>query len=138
MPLKDVSLSSFSFSKRERISSKLTFKRLISSRTTLFVYPFKCYYLSLEKENRPHAVAISVPKRNLKSAVHRNRVKRLVRESYRLNKQILYRNIPEKSMNMLFLYVAKEVVSYQTISCSIEKLLGMIVSAQNMPIHENS
>lgn len=48
-----------------------------------FCHPFK-FYIS-PNNNTQSKVLISVPKRNFKKAVHRNRIKRVIREALRLN-----------------------------------------------------
>ena len=122
----DKTTVSFSLSKQERISSKITFQQLVSCKQPLFVYPFKCYYMvALYSESVTcHAIAVSVPKKNFKLAVHRNRVKRLTKEAYRLNKQILD-EIPRREVSILFFYIAKEFISYKEISKSMVKILHL-------------
>lgn len=52
-------------------------------------------------------IGVSVSKRNFKKAVDRNRIKRLLRESYRLNKEIFRERFGNKSISMIF-WVSKE------------------------------
>ena len=63
---------------------------------TFFHYPFKVVYQNIASEEgnmQPNAVMVSVPKRNFKRAVKRNLLKRRIRESYRLNKEIFWRRL---------------------------------------------
>lgn len=59
--------------------------------------------ISLRKEDLENSkVGVSVSKRFFKKAVDRNRVKRLLREVYRLNKPLFLEIFGEKSLNMIF------------------------------------
>lgn len=65
-----------------------------------------------EEKDFPARIAVSVSKRRFKRAVKRNRVKRLIRETYRLNKNTLYSSIPEdKTMDILFIYLHDEILN---------------------------
>ena len=75
-------------------------------------------------------MAVSAPKKNFKLAVHRNRVKRLTKEAYRLNKQILD-EMQENKVNILFFYIAKEILSYKEISRSVVKILHLVKQANS-------
>ncbi|MHA8107328.1 ribonuclease P protein component [Aquirufa sp. 5-AUSEE-100C1] len=81
----------FSFPKSERLTQvKLIdslFQKDSTSVSQRFVYPFRVLYLAntAAKLAAPQIV-ISVPKRKFKKAVHRNLLKRRIREAYRLNK----------------------------------------------------
>ena len=55
-----------------------------------------------------HKIGVSVSKKFFKRAVDRNRIKRLLRESYRLNKSIYLEAFKEKSMVMIF-WTSKEM-----------------------------
>jgi ribonuclease P protein component len=66
-------------------------------------------------------VLIVVPKRNLKKAVHRNRVKRILREIYRTNKHDLIRSLQAKKVSTLvaFIYTDKNVLPYSSLEATI-------------------
>ena len=64
--------------------------------------------ISLQKEDLPtRKVGVSVSKKFFKKAVDRNRVKRLLRETYRLNKPLFIKTFGENSLNMIFYRSAK-------------------------------
>jgi ribonuclease P protein component len=75
-----------------------------------------------------HRLAISIPKHLFKRAVDRNRIKRLAREAYRLNKAILYENDVSQKVNMLFVCVCKEIPSYYIVAQGVENVLKQIVT----------
>lgn len=81
-------------------------------------------------ENRlsehPIQFSVSVPKRKFPKAVHRTKIKRLVREAYRLNKSKLYRRIQdqEHQMAIMIIYVGKEIMTYAEIELAMKQLLG--------------
>ena len=65
----------------------------------------------------------------------RNRVKRLVREAYRLNKQTLYSAIPEdKTMDILFIYLQDDIFEF----CKIEKAIAGAIKKILVYIEKNN
>ena len=65
--------------------------KLFSDGTSFFIHPFRITYLYIDKNDGPPVqLLISVSKKNFKSAVKRNKIKRLIRESYRKNKHLLF------------------------------------------------
>lgn len=81
------------------------------------VYPFRVVYLFVPNENREHSAAsvlMSVSKKRFKQAVKRNKVKRLMRETYRINKHVLHQTLHQagKSMIIAFIYLAHEINDY--------------------------
>jgi ribonuclease P protein component len=70
--------------------------------------------------------AFAVPKRNFKLAVSRNRIKRQMREGYRLHKQLL---MPNNNQNraLLFLYLGKDKPKYEKLEKAFKVLLKKIV-----------
>lgn len=107
------------FPKTEKIKSRKTIDQLFSEGKSVVQYPVKMLFIP--SEMRIHQAAFSVPKRNFKRAVDRNRIKRQLREAYRLNKSVLTDS--EKQYALFFIYLGKEKTEYRHIEKSIKKLL---------------
>ena len=73
-------------------------------------------------------VLFSVPKKNIKSAVARNKIKRRLRESYRLQKDIL----PRESVSFLigYVYISKEEMSFDVINDKLKTSLERLKELQ--------
>jgi len=101
------------FSKEERLKSQKDIAELFSCGKSLFSYPVKWVYLEKEGDrNPPVRMGVSVSRRRWKRAVDRNRIKRLLREAYRLNKSKIVSTLSENEyLNGMLLYVAKEKLS---------------------------
>ena len=109
-PLKRNSLSAL-----ERIKSRKLFDLLFESGNTLKSYPVRMVWTEIPyNELTPLKMGVSVPKRNMAHAVDRNRMKRLVRESFRLNKQALCEVLKqkEKSVALLFIVQSKTPLTF--------------------------
>ena len=87
--------------------------------------------------NFPCQVGVSVAKRNYKSAVDRNRLKRLMRETYRLQKEIVYTNLEEPYIFMIS-YIGREEIKYEELYIKMEKLLNTFISAVKKPTDEKT
>lgn len=118
----------YRFSKQEKLKSRKVIDKLFSDRKSYTKYPLKVFFLPQEHEE-VHRAAFSVPKRNYKLAVDRNRIKRQIRETYRLHKTIINNNTQQKYA-MLFLYIGKEKTNYPTLEKSMVFLLNKL-SGQN-------
>lgn len=118
----------FTFKKNERLCEKKSIGRLFKEGKPFFQYPFKIIYLPFnEPVNYPAKVLISVPKRHFKKAVDRNRIKRLVRESYRKHKMILWENSPSHPHFLIaFVYTATQQHDYPFIEKKIILALQQI------------
>jgi ribonuclease P protein component len=101
-----------SFKKAERLNSKKLIKELFNRGSSFYLYPFKVNFLSDPSETPNSQILISVSKRNFKKAVDRNKIKRRIREAYRLNKGQL--NIPH-SILIAYIYTSKEILSFHEI-----------------------
>ncbi|TJZ50814.1 ribonuclease P protein component [Sphingobacterium olei] len=120
-----------SFKKEERLCSKRLIDSLFHSGSSFVVYPFRVVFL---KSELPLAslvqIILSVPKRRFKHAVSRNRIKRKMRECYRLQKNTtLLPIIAENSLNLLLAiqYVANEELSSQIMFSKMQIALAKIV-----------
>ena len=119
----------FSFSKEERICSKKEIEFLFDKGASFPAYPFRIVYTETENDSEiPASILISVPKRRFKRAVKRNRIKRLIRESYRLNKQdfIFFLSEKNKSIQMAFLFVSDKLPEYNEIEKAMIKALHIL------------
>ncbi|MDO6809110.1 ribonuclease P protein component [Zobellia galactanivorans] len=121
-------MSNFTFPKKEKLKSKKLIERLFAEGKSVSVYPIKLIYLPTPFNYEVHFKAgMAVPKKNFKSAVKRNRIKRLLRESYRLNKPDILNNT-EGSFAFLFLYLGKDMPSYASTERSMKALLQRFVA----------
>lgn len=118
----------FRFPKNQKLKSAKTIENLFLEGKTHFKFPLKVFYLpkspstdQKDKSGRTLA-AFAVPKRNFRSAVNRNRVKRQLREAYRLNKHLLDDN-PEGGFVLLFLFLGKEKPKYDELEKAMVNLL---------------
>lgn len=116
----------FTFAKAERVTGDKRIEALFARGCPFMAYPFRVVYL--EKEGYiscPVSVLITVPKKRIKSAARRNRVKRLAREAYRLNKHLFNRSLlPENGgMDIAFIYVRDETADYATVEKGVQKAL---------------
>ncbi len=76
---------------------------------------------------------VSVAKRNFKHATDRNRLKRQIREAYRLNKEILFSHLNDRpsengsiQIHIGFIYTAKTMESWEVIRKRMARLLHEI------------
>lgn len=100
---------------------------LFGKGVSFVVYPLRVIYVEKQPVLKGEAaVLISVPKKKFKQAVKRNRIKRLIREAYRLNKQGLLQNLQEKKKGLLigFLFVGKELPDWQLVETAVVKALN--------------
>jgi len=112
------------FSKDERLKSRKQISRLFSKNKHVFSYPFKFIYTTNDSESPyPAKVLISVSKRSFKRAVDRNHMKRLIRESYRKNKELIYAPLQDQGMKILvgIIFVGNEIMDYKKIESGIIK-----------------
>lgn len=109
--------------KQERLKSKTLIGKLYKEGKSVKTFPLRLVYIQTEHTSKyPAQVGVSIPKRNFKKAVDRNRLKRLLRETYRKQKQVVYNTIDKPYVYMIS-YIGKEEFTYAEIELKMEKLL---------------
>lgn len=115
------------FRREERLKSRKEIERLFREGKSFGHYPLRLIWLPMRERRSEYPVqfALSVPKRKFKGAVQRNRIRRQVREAYRLNKHRLYRGLAgeERQIACMILYIAGEPLPFSQIEMAMQ---GMI------------
>lgn len=109
--------------KKERIKSKKLMETVFAEGKGINDYPLKLIYLEAPfSDGARFKIAVVAPKKNFKLAVKRNKIKRLLREAYRINKAIIFNN-SERDFALVFLYLGKEMPDFQQIE---SKMIGLL------------
>ena len=131
-------MKSNSLHKSERLDKKKLIEKLFGGGARSFsVFPLRVVYLALDNVQGEHAaILVSVSKRRFKRAVKRNRVKRQIREAYRLNKQPLLQILKEHNLHIAiaFIYLSDELTDSSLITERMKTALSRIseqLSAQS-------
>ncbi|MFC0603456.1 ribonuclease P protein component [Winogradskyella pulchriflava] len=113
---------SFKYSKKDKLKSKKLIERLFNEGKAVSAYPLRLIYLKTEfDDGSTLKTGVSVSKRLHKTAVGRNRIKRLLREAYRLNKP-LYFNNSSTSYAFMILYLSKDGTTFAKINDDMKQL----------------
>lgn len=111
------------FSKNERLCSKILIDRLIETGKSFNHSPYRITWLPIAESSAPIKVVISVPKRSFKKAVDRNRLKRQTREIYRKQKQKVYDVLGDKKILVLIVYTAKAKIEFKELELKLKEAL---------------
>jgi ribonuclease P protein component len=114
------------FRKAERLNGRKAIEQLVASGRNIVIAPFRLLWIPIVlPTDFPAQIAFSVPKRNFKKAVDRNRMKRLMRESYRKNKSDIYTLLAERKLQcaLLLNYSGKTQISFVEADEKIKQIL---------------
>jgi ribonuclease P protein component len=123
--------------KKERLNSKKLIDKLFTEGKSFFVYPFKVYYIENSSEDKlPVQVLISVSKRKFKNAADRNKIKRLVREAYRLNKKVLFEYLSgkEKQLAIGLIFTGQTILPFNQIESKIILILQRLIEQDEQTV----
>jgi ribonuclease P protein component len=117
------------FCAEEKLKSKKIIDKLFSEGKSVSQNGFTLVYLTGPLNSfYPAQAGFSVPKKFFKHAVDRNRIKRLMREAYRLNKKLLYEKMVnhKQQMALMFVFKGKEVANQELVTQSILACLNKV------------
>lgn len=123
----------FTYPKDEKLKSKKTIDLLFSKGKSVSKYPLRLVYVANEDDSdkaaaQPIKMGVSVSKKYFKHAVDRNYFKRVLRETYRLNKHLLVDAL-EKPYAFMFFYQTKDRLTYEQINTKTIQLFEKYLTA---------
>ncbi len=119
----------FTLGKKERLKSRKQIEQLFNSGQRFVVPSFRVFYSFVpaadQQETELLQAGFSASSRNFRTAVSRNRIKRLAREAYRLQKNLLKDQLKEqkRKLNVFFIYTGKALPGYDEVYVSIGQAL---------------
>lgn len=120
------------FGKAYKLCSRKTIERLFREGQQVRQFPFTVYFLEEPlPEGQCFQLVFSAPKRSFKRAHDRNRIKRLMRETFRKKKLILEERLrdSEKQFALFVIYTAKEELPLRQLLVKTEQLLKKLIEA---------
>ncbi|MBK7478158.1 MAG: ribonuclease P protein component [Haliscomenobacter sp.] len=120
-------MPAFTFRSNERLKSRKIIGNLFKSGNSFGMYPLRAVWIEVEQlpDNCPFQMTVSVPKKRFPKAVDRNRIRRQVREAFRLNKHRLQqvKTPPPKPIALMILYTATEQLPYSAMEEAMIRLV---------------
>lgn len=139
--LKCTMVKKHSYGKAEKLKSRKLMDQLFREGKTFSIFPLKVFYmLASEQMDFPVKTGVGVSSRNFKKAVHRNRVKRLLREAYRTEKNALheYVTVHQKQVVVFLLYIDKVLPGHETIKTTMPVIMQRLVKKLNETAFTNT
>ncbi len=133
--------SVFTYKKTDKLKSRKQTQHLFSTGQAINVFPIRLIYtvepISTNADNLSLTsvlqAGVGAPSRTFRKAVQRNRVKRLLREAYRLEKPnfISQASLENKRVNLFFLYTDALVLTQVEIQGKVKEALSLLVTKFN-------
>ena len=122
--------------KQERLKSRKLIEKLFKEGKSIKKFPLRLVYLQTEHTSpSPVQASFSVPKRNFKKAVDRNRIKRLLREAYRLERNQVSEEL-QKSYIFMVTFIGKKEPTYLEVQQKIHEVLALFIQEEKRQSNE--
>ena len=140
----------FTLGKNERLKSRKAIEQLFKEGKSFVVTPLRLYYVFNEvssslpttEKNTVKTIQFGagVSTKNFKKAVDRNRIKRLTKEAYRLQRGIIEEGLKAKNycLNVFLIFTARELPNYQLLYDKVGVILKKLVNKLNENDSTNS
>src|SRR5882724_7565109 len=108
----------FTLGKNERLKHRKIIDEVFNEGKSITLFPLKIYYMFCQTLTEPLQAGFTVSSRQFKKAVDRNRIRRLLREAYRLQKVSLQETLQknQQQLALFVIYIGKELPEFQLIS----------------------
>ena len=119
----------YGLDKKQKLKSRKLITEVFAHGKSFSVFPLRVTYLLKPSAESPGIqIGVTASKKNFKKAVDRNRIKRLLREAYRLQKNDLLDKVKQSGIqcSVFFLYSGKEIASFQDIATAMNKTLDQL------------
>ena len=126
----------YTFKKEEKLKSRKAIEQLFKEGKSFSIFPFRILWEIKEANSSSLQTGFAVSSKHFKKAVDRNRIKRLMREAYRLQKNDLQNHLTQqqKQVVVFFIYVGNELPEYPFIFEKTKAVLNRLIKLT----HENS
>ena len=131
----------FSFGKKEKLKSRKQLAELFGGKQSFFLFPLKVFYLEPSQVlDNNIKVGVGTNTRNFKKAVDRNRIKRLLREAYRIYKLPLHEHLAQnnKQLVVFFLYVDKLLPQKEVLQSKMPQVIKELIKRLNENVSQNT
>lgn len=126
-------MKSYSFRKQNRLSLRNEIDVLFREGKVLYAGPLRVIYLCTGTPDETR-ILVTVPRRKFRKATDRNRIKRLLREAYRLNQRMLDSTSSASGLHVGFVYTGdKEDVGFMEIEIHVKEALSQLAKIISVP-----
>ena len=122
--------SRFTLGKNERLKRRKIIEQLFNKGKNINAFPFRAHYMPGSVQAEALQAGFTVSSRHFKRAADRNRIKRLMREAWRLQKNNLKNklSISQKQLAVFVIYTGKDLPAWETVNEKIAVILNKLIS----------